>query len=123
MLAAIVLLFTVAYAGTPAVASTDCRLSGSWRADNGDTLTLSGIDSSRGEGTFEFHSSFMTNFSLIGGYRIAVNQLQMRGKDNGGRFRDLALELMSISGNSFTTKGHNKIDDRPQIWTRTSVGC
>jgi hypothetical protein len=123
LLATIGLVAVLACPWATAHAAMNCNLSGSWRANNGDTLTLSGIDSSRGEGTFSFRSAFMTDFTLNGGYRIVANQLQMRGRDSGGRSRDISLEILGADANSFTTKGNNKIDDRPQIWTRTAPGC
>ena len=123
LLATIAFVAALGCAWTRAEAAMNCALSGSWRAANGDTLTLSGVDSSRGEGTFSFQSASMSSFSMGGGYRISGNQLQMRGKDSGGRSRDISLEIQNTDANNFTTKGNNKIDDRPQVWTRTAPGC
>jgi hypothetical protein len=107
------------------LAAPDCRLAGTWRAANGDTLILTGADASQ-IGRFDMVTTFVT-MHIRGEYRLenGATTLHLRGQDDFGRRRDLifAVALDNPSApTKMTLSSDNKIDPRPEPFDKQASG-
>ena len=96
---AIVLSFIVSGAGQARAQSfgsgTDCRLAGTWMADNGDQMTLGAIRNPSQGGSYSFRSGPNTpiTMKIDGGYRVEGPMFRFRGLDQNQRQRDVSVEM------------------------------
>jgi len=73
--------------------SVDCRLAGTWSADNGDQMLLGGIQSPSEGGSYSFRSSSnsMITMNIDGGYRLEGSIFHFKGTDQNQRPRDISV--------------------------------
>jgi hypothetical protein len=73
--------------------SLDCRLAGTWTADNGDQMLLGGIRDQSEGGTYSFRSgrNSMITMNIDGGYRLEGSIFHFRGTDQNQRQRDVSV--------------------------------
>jgi len=72
--------------------SVDCRLAGTWTADNGDQMLLGGIRNQSEGGSYSFRSGpAMIAMNIDGGYRLEGSIFHFKGMDQNQRPRDISV--------------------------------
>jgi hypothetical protein len=75
--------------------AADCRLAGTWVADNGDVMVLGGIRTPAEGGSYRFRTgpnAFMT-MMIDGGYRLEGNMFRFKGTDQNSRPREVSVPI------------------------------